>query len=67
MQEMSWVWDAEQLFPETGLPKKAGVMFEHIRVLNSLHDLFRELSDIADYHDANYSYIDELQDYAYEW
>lgn len=67
MQEMSWSWDEEKIFTETGLPKEAGVMFDHIRVLNSLHDLFRELSDIADYHDANFSYIDELQDYANEW
>lgn len=67
IQEMSWEWNEEKLFPATGLPREAGVAFTHVKVMNSMHDLYRELSDIGDYHDSFHAYLDDLQDFAYEY
>lgn len=66
LQEMTWHWDEEGLFPITGLPKQSGIAFTHVKVVNAFHDLVRELSVIHDNHDAFYSYLDDLQGYAYE-
>ena len=65
LQEMSWQWDESSLFPMTGLPKRSGIAFTHIKVMNALHDLVRELSDIHDHHDAFYAYFDEIQGFAF--
>ncbi len=67
IQQMSWEWNKEKLFPVTGLPREAGVAFTHVKVINNMHDFFKELSDKCDYHDALYSYLDELQEFACEW
>ena len=64
---MSWEWNEGKLFPVTGLPKEAGVAFTHVKVINSMHELFKILSDIGDYHDALYAHLKELQGFAYEW
>lgn len=66
LQEMSWQWDEASLFPLTGLPKQPGIAFTHVKVVNALHDLVRELSDIQSHHDAFYAYLDEIQGYAFE-
>jgi hypothetical protein len=58
---MSWQWDESSLFPTTGLPKRSGIAFTHIKVMNALHDLVSELSDIHDHHDAFFAYCDEIQ------
>lgn len=65
LQQMFWQWDESSLFPETGLPKSAGVAFTHVKVVNALHDLIRELSDIQEQHESFYSYLDELQGFAF--
>lgn len=57
----SWKWDETELFTETGLPKKQGIAFTHVKVVNALHDLISELSGIQDQHDAFYAYLDEVQ------
>ena len=67
IQQMSWEWNEEKLFPVTGLPKEAGVAFTHVKVINTTHDLIKELFDIGDYHDALYAHIEELQGFASEW
>ena len=67
IQQMSWEWNEEKLFPVTGLPREAGVAFTHVKVINNMHDLFKELSDIGDYHDALYANLEELQGFACEW
>ena len=64
IQEMSWKWNEEKLFSVTGLSKEAGIAFTHVKIINSIHDLFRELSDIGDCHDAFYAYFGEMQDIA---
>lgn len=66
LQKMSWGWNEEKLFPFTGLPKSPGVAFTHVRVINGIHDLVQELSDIQSYHDATFSYITERQDIAFD-
>ena len=66
LQKMSWQWDESGLFPVTGLPKRSGIAFTHVKVMNALHDLARELSDIQDHHDAFYAYFDEIQGFAFE-
>jgi hypothetical protein len=67
IQQMSWERNEEKLLPVTGLPKEAGVAFTHVKVINSMHELFRILSDIGDYHDALYAHLEELQGFAHEW
>lgn len=67
IQQMSWEWNEEKLFPVTGLPKEAGIAFTHVKIINTTHDLIKELSDIVDYHDALYAHIEELQGFASEW
>lgn len=67
IQEISWEWNEKKLFPVTGLPKEAGVAFTHVKVINSLHELFKTLSDIGDYHDAFYAHLKEVQGFTYEW
>ena len=67
IQQMSWEWNEEKLFPVTGLPREAGVAFTHVKVINNMHDLFKELSDIGDYHDTLYAHLEELQGFACEW
>jgi hypothetical protein len=67
IQQMSWEWNEEKLFPVTGLPREAGVAFTHVKVINNMHDLFKELSDIGDYHGALYAHLEELQGFASEW
>jgi hypothetical protein len=66
LQKMSWQWDESGLFPLTGLPKRSGIAFTHIKVMNALHDLVRELSGIHDHHDAFYAYFSEIQGFAFE-
>lgn len=66
LQKMSWQWDESGLFPVTGLPKRSGIAFTHVKVMNALHDLTRELYDIQDHHDAFYAYVDEIQGFAFE-
>jgi hypothetical protein len=66
LQEMSWEWNEEKIFPTTGLPKSPGVAFTHVRVINNIHDLIREFVDISRYHDAIYSYLREMQDIAFD-
>lgn len=66
LQKMSWEWNEEKLFPLTGLPKSPGVAFMHIRVMNAIHDLVKELSDIQDCHDAQHAYLEEMQDIAFD-
>ena len=66
LQKMSWQWNEEELFPLTGLPKTPEVAFTHVKVMNSMHDLIKELSDIKSQHDALYSYLSDIQDIAFE-
>lgn len=63
LQEFAMTWDDKQLFPITNLPKKSGVGFRHVKMMNAFHDLFIEMKNIENYHDAIYTYIDELQSY----
>lgn len=67
IQQMSWEWNEEKLFPITGLPREAGIAFTHVKIINSMHELFKSLSDIDDYHDTLYAHLEELQGFAYEW
>jgi hypothetical protein len=66
IQEMLWEWDERKLFPLTGLPKSAGVAFTHAKVMNSIHDLMKELDSISSYHDALHSYLGEIQGIGFE-
>jgi hypothetical protein len=54
------------LLPKTGLPKESGYFFDHIMVMNSLHDLNMELNAIKNFHNHIWDYIGVLQDYAGE-
>ncbi|MEW6408646.1 MAG: hypothetical protein AB1488_00840 [Nitrospirota bacterium] len=61
LQELSWRHDESQLLPITGLPKRAGYFFDHVKVINSLHTLIKEMKLIASYHEAVLNSIDNLQ------
>ena len=61
LQKISWQWDESELFPVTGLPRRAGFIFDHLKVLNTLHDLVREFLDIQKWLDASYAFFSEGQ------
>jgi hypothetical protein len=62
LQELDWKHDYTQILPLTGLPKKAGYFFDHLRVINSFHPLIKEIRLIESYLSANWDYISEYQD-----
>jgi len=66
LQKQSWVDDISQLLPRTGLPKKAGFLFDHVKVINSLHKLIEEINSIESYLNSCWDYIGEYQDIAIE-
>lgn len=62
LQELDWKRDDTQLLPLTGLPKKAGYFFDHLKVINSFHPLIKEIKSIESYLDGYWDYISENQD-----
>ena len=48
MQQSDWKHDKTQLFPMSGLPKKSGYFFDHVKIVNSLHDFNLRLNGIKD-------------------
>ena len=71
LQVLAWKFEESQLFPITGLPQKAGYFFDHIKVINSLHEIIGEIKSIASYHGACWDFIgnyqDVLRDLMKEW
>ena len=66
IQQSSWQWNRDELFPVTGLPMRAGVAFSHVKPMNAIHDLIVEFRKIEDQHDGFYAYIEELQGFQSE-
>jgi len=66
IQKADWKHDASKLYPNTGLPKESGYFFDHIKSINSLHDLNTDLTNIRNYFNSISDYIGEMQDYIYE-
>ena len=62
LQRADWKHDNKELLPITGLPKKAGYFFDHVKVINALHILIKEMKSIASYYDASWAFIGNLQD-----
>jgi hypothetical protein len=62
LQELNWRYDNSQLLPQTGLPTKAGLFFDHVKVINSIHKLRQELKAIESYLNGCWDYIGEFQD-----
>ncbi len=67
IQQIQFERNKERLFTITGLPREAGIDFGHVKVMNTIHELFKSLSDIGNHHDSVYSYVDDLQSFAHEW
>ena len=62
LQELGWRYDNTQLLPKTGLPTEAGVFFDHVKVINSIHKLMQEVKVIESYLNGCWDYIGEFQD-----
>ncbi len=63
IQKLGWKHDPNQLFPQSGLPKRAGYFFDHIKTVNSLHGLNTELTRIVNLSNSIWDYIGEMQRY----
>ena len=66
LQELGWKYDDDEVLPKTGLPRNSGIYFDHIKVINSLHDLMIEIVSIESYLGACWDYIGDLQSFAQE-
>jgi len=64
LQIIAWDRDDKALFPITGIARKAGYFFDHVKVINTLHELNKEMREIASYHNACWDYIGAFQDIA---
>ena len=62
LQELGWRYDSSQLLPKTGLPTEAGLFFDHVKVMNSIHKLKQEMKAIESYLDGCWDYLGEFQD-----
>ncbi len=50
LQKLDWRYPGDkELFPNTGLPRISGYLFDHVKVINSLHDLIQEIYGIQSY------------------
>lgn len=63
LQELDFKYDESELLPKTGLPKKSGYYFDHLKVINNLHKLMKEMKSIGQYLRAGSDYIGEIQDF----
>jgi len=61
IQKADWKHDALKLYQNTGLPKESGYFFDHIKAVNSLHELNTSLVNISNYLNAIWDYIAEMQ------
>jgi hypothetical protein len=66
LQELNWKYDNDELLPNTGLPINSGYFFDHMKVINSLHDLMQEIVGIKSYLEACWSYIGDIQSWSIE-
>jgi len=66
LRMLDWSHDESELFSETGLPRKHGVFFDHIKVMNELHSIMTEFKAIECYMSACSDYIGARQDWAKE-
>ncbi len=64
LYQLGWQHDKTELFPQTGLPKASGYFFDHIKVINSLHSIMKELKSIESYLGGCWDYIGEMQEWA---
>lgn len=55
-----------ELLPKTGLPKESGYFFDHIKTVNSVHDLNSELSKIVNLCNSIWDFVGDMQDYIQE-
>jgi hypothetical protein len=65
IQIVDWKNDTTKLYSKTGLPKESGCFFDHIKTINSLHDLNTGLINISNYLNAiwdNVGYMQELME-----
>ncbi len=63
LQKLAFNYDESELLPKTGLPKKFGYYFDHLKVINNLHILMKEMKSIGQYLRAGWDYIGEIQDF----
>ncbi len=64
LQELNWRYDNSKLLPKTGLPQESGYFFDHIKVINRLHQLMQEIRSIESYLGGCWGFIDEVQNIA---
>ena len=66
LQQYGWEYNSNKIYEKTGLPNESGVNFDHLKVINRIHELFIEFDKIANFHGAIWSclgaYQDELRD-----
>jgi hypothetical protein len=63
IQKAGWNHDNEKLFPKTGLPKESSYFFDHIKVINGLHQLIHEMKSVHEIFDGFNSFRDEQLNY----
>jgi hypothetical protein len=62
LQQIDWKHDKSMLMSKTGLPKKAGYFFNHIEVMNNLHELIIGINNIVEYSQGIFTYQDVMND-----
>jgi len=67
LQELHWHHYPSKLFSKTGLPKEAGYFFNHVAVINNLHELITALQEIEGYFRAIQQQQDLNNDYWHEF
>jgi len=64
VQKAGWNHNREKLLPKTGLPIESSYFFDHIKVINSLHELVKEMKSIQEIFAYFNNFKDEqLSDY----
>jgi hypothetical protein len=67
LQKINWQHDPSMIFPKTGLPKEAGYFFDHVFVINHLHELIIELKAIETYFRGIHYYQSAMNDFWHEY
>lgn len=63
LQKINWHHDQSMLLPNTGLPLEAGYFFNHVTVINHLHELINALETIEKYFKGITLHQDVMNDY----
>ncbi|NTU44125.1 MAG: hypothetical protein HGA99_01185 [Chlorobiaceae bacterium] len=58
VQKAGWNHDKDKLLPKTGLPIESSYFFDHIKVINSLHELVKDMKSIQEI----FAYFNNFQD-----